>query len=58
MSIYLFTDIKCKKVLAIKECPGLAEEASEYRERLSKELKQPIVSWNHMGGDNPGIEIK
>ena len=53
--MYLFTDIKAKKVIAIKICGG-GRLANKYRKALEKGLKKPLVVWAQVGGDNNEVE--
>lgn len=54
MSIYIFTDAKCSKVLDVKIFDGTVEDspadkAAKHRKKLGKD----VVAWAHMGKDNP-----
>jgi hypothetical protein len=53
MAHYLFTTFDAKKIVAVKECPGLSTEALQVRRDLAEERHEEVVAWSCMGGDNP-----
>jgi hypothetical protein len=51
LNVYLFTDVDGKKI-ELRTCDG-ADGALTHRRSLERKAKKTVVSWVHMGGDNP-----
>ncbi len=52
--MYIFTDITGTIILDSEFNPEwLGDAAEKHRKNLSSKLRQTIISWSRMGGDNP-----
>jgi len=53
---YIFTDGSATKIIEVVYDPDwLGEHAAKHRRLLQRKLKKQVISWCHMGGDNPPI---